>query len=39
MKTLAVLSRKGGAGKTTVAPHLTVTAQAGGCRVALVDMD
>lgn len=39
MKTLAVLSRKGGAGKTTVALHLAVTAQAGGRRVALVDMD
>lgn len=39
MKTLAVLSRKGGAGKTTVALHLAVTAQASGRRVALVDMD
>lgn len=39
MKTLAVLSRKGGAGKTTVALHLAVAAQAGGRRVALVDMD
>lgn len=39
MKTLAVLSRKGGAGKTTVALHLAVTAQAGGRRVALADMD
>lgn len=39
MKTLAVLSRKGGAGKTTVALHLAVAAQATGRRVALVDMD
>ena len=39
MKTLAVLSRKGGAGKTTVALHLAVTAAASGRRVALVDMD
>lgn len=39
MKTLAVLSRKGGAGKTTVALHLAVVAQAAGRRVALVDMD
>ena len=38
MKTLAILSRKGGAGKTTVALHLAVAAQAGR-RVALVDMD
>lgn len=39
MKTLAVLSRKGGAGKTTVALHLAVAAQNAGRRVALVDMD
>jgi len=40
VKTLAILSRKGGAGKTTVALHLAVTAQASGLgRVALVDMD
>lgn len=40
MKTLAILSRKGGAGKTTVALHLAVAAQASGLgRVALVDMD
>ena len=40
MKTLAILSRKGGAGKTTVALHLAVAAQASGRgRVALVDMD
>lgn len=39
MKTLAILSRKGGAGKTTVALHLAVTAQEAGRRVALVDMD
>jgi len=39
MKTLAILSRKGGAGKTTVALHLAVVAAASGRRVALVDMD
>jgi chromosome partitioning protein len=39
MKTLAILSRKGGAGKTTLALHLAVQAVAGGRRVALVDMD
>lgn len=39
MKTLAVLSRKGGAGKTTVALHLAVAAVVFGRRVALVDMD
>jgi chromosome partitioning protein len=38
-RTLAILSRKGGAGKTTVALHLAVAAQAAGRRVALVDMD
>lgn len=38
MKTLAVLSRKGGAGKTTVALHLAVAASLGR-RVAVVDMD
>jgi chromosome partitioning protein len=39
MKTLAILSRKGGAGKTTLALHLAVQAVAGGRRVALVDAD
>ncbi|MCA6272007.1 MAG: ParA family protein, partial [Phenylobacterium sp.] len=39
MKTLAILSRKGGAGKSTLAVHLAVQAVAGGLRVALVDMD
>jgi chromosome partitioning protein len=39
MKTLAILSRKGGAGKTTVALHLAVAAQAMGRRTAIVDMD
>ena len=38
MKTLAVLSRKGGAGKTTVAIHLAVAAQASR-RTVVVDMD
>jgi chromosome partitioning protein len=39
MKTLAILSRRGGAGKTTLALHLAVQAVACGRRVALVDMD
>jgi chromosome partitioning protein len=39
MKTLAILSRKGGAGKTTVALHLAVAAQASGRRTAIADMD
>ena len=39
MKTLSILSRKGGAGKTTVALHLAVAAQTAGRRTAIVDMD
>ena len=39
MKTLAVLSQKGGTGKTTVAAHLAVAAEAAGCRTILMDMD
>ena len=39
MKTVAVLSRKGGAGKTTVALHLAVAAGRPRRRVVLADMD
>jgi chromosome partitioning protein len=39
VKTLAILSQKGGAGKTTVAVHLAVMAQAAGERVLLIDID
>lgn len=39
MQTLAVLSHKGGTGKTTVAIHLAVAAHADGRRTTLVDMD
>ncbi len=39
MKTLAVLSQKGGTGKTTVAAHLAVAAEAAGRRTILMDMD
>ena len=39
MKVVGLLSRKGGSGKTTLAVHLAVAAQAGGRRVLLVDLD
>ena len=39
MRTIALLSRKGGAGKTTLALHLAVIAQQAGRRVVLVDCD
>lgn len=39
MKTLAILSRKGGAGKTTLAVHMAVIAQESGRRVLIVDCD
>lgn len=39
MKTLAVLSRKGGTGKTTLAIHLAVAAENAGHTVALIDLD
>lgn len=39
MQILAVLSRKGGTGKTTLAVHLAAAAQASGLNVLLGDMD
>jgi chromosome partitioning protein len=39
MRTLAVLARKGGVGKTTLALHLAVIAVESGLRVLLVDTD
>jgi chromosome partitioning protein len=39
MKTLAVLSRKGGTGKTTLALHLAVAARKAGLSTLLVDLD
>ena len=39
MKTLAVMSRKGGAGKTTVAVNLALTARALGVKAVLADAD
>lgn len=39
MKTLAVMSRKGGAGKTTVAVNLTLAARAMGVKAVLADAD
>jgi chromosome partitioning protein len=39
MKTLAIISRKGGAGKTTIALHLAVAAEAHGLPTAVFDLD
>lgn len=39
MKTLAVISRKGGAGKTTLAVNLAITAHLTGLRTMLADID
>lgn len=39
MKTIAVLSRKGGTGKTTIAIHMSVAAEKAGHNTALIDLD
>lgn len=39
MKTLAVISRKGGAGKTTLAVNLAITAHLAGLKIMLADID
>jgi chromosome partitioning protein len=39
MKTIAIISQKGGAGKTTVAIHLAVAAEQNGLKTALFDLD
>jgi hypothetical protein len=39
MKTIAIISQKGGAGKTTVAVHLAVAAEQDGLNTALFDLD
>lgn len=39
MKTIAIVSRKGGAGKTTLAVHLAVAASIKGKETAIIDLD
>jgi len=39
MKTLAIISRKGGAGKTTLAIHLAAAAESAGISAAIFDLD
>src|SRR5215208_3254609 len=39
MKIIAILSQKGGAGKTTLAVHLAVAAAESGKTVAMIDLD
>ena len=39
MKVVAVVSQKGGSGKTTLAVHLATCAHLSGQKVALVDLD
>ena len=39
MKTVAIISQKGGAGKTTLALHIATAAEQSGMRAAMLDMD
>lgn len=39
MKVVAVVSQKGGAGKTTLALHIAVAAEQAGLSAAILDMD
>ena len=39
MQTVAMISQKGGSGKTTLALHFAVAAQATGLKVAIIDLD
>jgi CobQ/CobB/MinD/ParA nucleotide binding domain len=39
MKTIAIISQKGGAGKTTIGIHLAVAAEKRGMKTALFDLD
>ncbi|MYF98795.1 AAA family ATPase [Candidatus Poribacteria bacterium] len=39
MKTIAILSRKGGTGKTTIATNLAIAAEKAGQTTALIDLD
>jgi chromosome partitioning protein len=39
MRSIAFLSQKGGSGKTTLAVHMAVAAEASGERVLLIDTD
>ena len=39
MKTIAIISQKGGAGKTTIGIHLAVAAEKRGMNTALFDLD
>ncbi len=39
MKVIAILSEKGGAGKTTLSVHLAVAAQRAGFDTAIIDLD
>lgn len=39
MKTVAIVSQKGGAGKTTIGVHLAVAAAEAGYQVAVIDLD